>query len=356
MNGNVNKTANIDVLDNNGSINSVFLNIGSVNPLGSGITTDPVNQHLYVGSSSGILDITPSTKNVRTVNTQTGDGITVSPDGTTVYLAQMRTINGYDTTTGVKVFSSGAIFPGIADGVGVIQGSGQFTGDLVVNTNGGIAYLLNPVTKALTDIADGGSRGDFVGVDLTNGSLFLTQTSSVDRLTCGSGCFFGTATINFPGGGPSNPVLLPSHTPVGQINSIIDGNGSADFYEFLWPADGNFQAQASISGANPNGLYEFGLFNLSGTVIQEFALDAADSFSASITQFLLTDDYIIGILADSPNDPMFTITFNTPVEGVPVPTPEPSSFTLLAFGLFAYGFIWRSKQAVGNRSHRAVRH
>ena len=90
-----------------------------------------------------------------------------------------------------KCSLSGAIFPGIADGVGVIQGSGKFVGDLIVNTNGGIVYLLNPVTKALTDIAgDGGSRGGFVTVDLTNGSLFLSQTSSVDRLTCGSGCYF----------------------------------------------------------------------------------------------------------------------------------------------------------------------
>jgi len=63
-------------------------------------------------------------------------------------------------------------------------------GDLIVNTNGGILWLLDPLTHALTDIADGGSRGDFVGVDLNNGSLFITQTDSVDRLACGSGCSF----------------------------------------------------------------------------------------------------------------------------------------------------------------------
>jgi hypothetical protein len=183
---------NIDVLNNNGSFNSTLLSL-PVNGSGEGITTNQVNQHIYLAGATGILDITPSSKNVRTVNSQIGDGITVSPDGKTVYLAQGGAINGYDTTTGLLVFASGAI-TGSADGVGVIQGSNKFAGDLIVNTNGGIVWLLDPVTNALTDIADGGSRGDFVGVDLINGSLFITQTDSVDRLVCGPNCSFAPPT------------------------------------------------------------------------------------------------------------------------------------------------------------------
>ena len=39
-------------------------------------------------------------------------------------------------------------------------------------------------------IASGGTRGDYVGIDLTNGSLFLTQSDSVYRLNCGPNCSF----------------------------------------------------------------------------------------------------------------------------------------------------------------------
>lgn len=180
--------SSIVVLNNDGSVKSTLMGILD-NGIGTGIATDPVNQHIYVDDAFGIEDITPATKNVRHVNTQLGDGLSVSPNGTTAYLAQSGAVNGYDTTTGALVFASGAI-TGAADGVGVIQGSGTLAGDLIVNTNGGILWLLDPLTHALTDIADGGSRGDFVGVDLNNGSLFITQTDSVDRLACGSGCSF----------------------------------------------------------------------------------------------------------------------------------------------------------------------
>ena len=69
------------------------------------------------------------------------------------------------------------------------------------NDAGGIVYRLNPDgsinspltgagISAVTLVATGGSRGDYVGVDSTNGTLFLTQTDSVYRLDCGPSCFF----------------------------------------------------------------------------------------------------------------------------------------------------------------------
>jgi hypothetical protein len=179
----------IDRLNDNGSFNSVFLPLpGGTNGFGNGITTDPVNGHIYVDSGNGINDIDPVTKTVRLVNSAIGDGVTVSPDGKTVYLAnEAGTVVGYNTTTGLQTFS--VSIPG-ADGVGIIVSGSVFDGDLVVNSNDGFVDLVDSVSTAVTTIANGGTRGDFVGEDLNNGTLFLSQTAEVDRLSCGAGCQF----------------------------------------------------------------------------------------------------------------------------------------------------------------------
>lgn len=184
---------NIDLLNDDGSFNSVFLALpGGTNGDGNGITTDPVNGHIYVDSGNGINDIDPVTKAVRHVNNAIGDGITVSPDGNTVYVSGGGTVTGYSTITGAATGLSVSIAG--ADGVGVIQSTNMFNGYLVVNTNDGFVDLVNPTTAVVTIIANGGSRGDFVGVDNNNGTLFLSQTDSVDRLSCGPGCGFGLPT------------------------------------------------------------------------------------------------------------------------------------------------------------------
>ena len=50
--------------------------------------------------------------------------------------------------------------------------------------------LLNPVTKAVTVIATGGSRGDYSSPDTNNGTLFLDFADVVGRLSCGKDCGF----------------------------------------------------------------------------------------------------------------------------------------------------------------------
>jgi hypothetical protein len=181
---------NINLLNNDGSLNSIFLALpGGVNGNGNGITTNPVNGHIYVDSGNGINDIDPATKSVRHVNSVAGDGITVSPDGSTVYVAVGGSLVGYSTATGLPTGFSVSISG--ADGVGIIQpGTSPFSNYLVVNTNGGIVDLVNPAGTSVVAIANGGSRGDFVGVDLNNGTLFLSQTDSVYRLSCGPNCGF----------------------------------------------------------------------------------------------------------------------------------------------------------------------
>lgn len=189
---------NLDIMNNNGSLNSVFMALpGGANGAGNGITTNPVNGHIYVDSGNGINDIDPVTASVRHVNNVIGDGIAVSPDGSTVYVSQSGVVIGYSTATGAATGFSVSV-AGV-DGIAIIQPGNLFSNYIIVNTNNGVVDLINPTGTTVTAIANGGSRGDFVGIDRNNGSLFLTQTDSVDRLTCGPGCFATTGTPE-PGG------------------------------------------------------------------------------------------------------------------------------------------------------------
>ena len=78
-------------------------------------------------------------------------------------------------------------------------------------------------------------------------------------------------------------------------------------------------------------------------------LDGADSFTATINDALLASgDYVIALLANSLNDPMFTIDFATPVNGTAgtATVPEPSALGLLVPGLILIVFL-------GSRRHKS---
>jgi hypothetical protein len=83
----------------------------------------------------------------------------------------------------------------------VISG-GKLNGEVVINNNDGTVSLLNPTTGVATLIATGGTRGDFVSPDTSNGTLFLSQNERIDRLSCGMGCSIGG------GGGVPEPGTL----------------------------------------------------------------------------------------------------------------------------------------------------
>jgi hypothetical protein len=72
-----------------------------------------------------------------------------------------------------------------------------FNGDIIVNNNDGTLGLINDLTGVETVVASGGSRGDLVSPDLSNGTLLLDQYEGVLRLSCGANCSIG--------GGPSVP-------------------------------------------------------------------------------------------------------------------------------------------------------
>jgi hypothetical protein len=173
-----------------GSINATY----SI-PVTNGMWTNPINNHIIAAGGSGILDINVSTNppTYRVITTASSDGVTVSPDGKTVY-----TSNGqaYDIATGNylgQIFSIAG-----ADGMGVITSNNSLNGDLIVNSNDGFVDLVDAVTHQVTEIADSGSRGDYVSVDASNGTLFLTQSDSVLRLSCGKNCGFTPPPVPEP--------------------------------------------------------------------------------------------------------------------------------------------------------------
>lgn len=188
----------------NGGIYERLANDGSFTPIPNlqavgpgnnlGIWGDPVNGHIIAASTRGLVDIDPIAGSFRAINSGLfPDGVTVSPDGAIDYVENGGTVQSYNIATGslIHTFSTGHS----PDGTGVIAG-GNLNGDVIVNDNDGTVGLLDP-TKANGDpnqfiiIANGGTRGDFVSPDTTNGTLFLSQTDQVARLSCGPDCSIG---------------------------------------------------------------------------------------------------------------------------------------------------------------------
>ena len=89
---------------------------------------------------------------------------------------------------------------------GVISSSNNLNGDIIVNNNSGQVDLLNPITKAVTIIAMGGSRGDYASPDTNNGTLFLDYADVVGRLSCGADCSIGGPPPSTPE--PASLILL----------------------------------------------------------------------------------------------------------------------------------------------------
>ena len=160
-----------------------------------GLWANPVTGHLLASTTSGLYDVNPLTGVSVPIDT-TGnlyDGVTVSPDGKRAYAyvtagPDVGHILGFDISnlaSITRVYTS----PGLAgppDGTGVISGGG-FDGDVVVNANNGVVYLLNPTTNSYDPIASGGTRGDFVSADPSNGTLFLAEFDGTFRLGLTSG-------------------------------------------------------------------------------------------------------------------------------------------------------------------------
>ena len=170
-----------------------------------GIDGDAARNSLLVATDDGLVEVDLANSDLATNRRYVAgagggsiDGVTVSPDGSIAYVEENGGVRGYNIATGANVFNNFAISG--PDGIGFIR-SGALAGNLIVNDNYGNVSLINTLTNAVTVIASGGSRGDYVGFDTTNGTLFLSQSDSLLRLSLTGG------TI---GGGGGNGVPEPS--------------------------------------------------------------------------------------------------------------------------------------------------
>src|SRR5262249_53286176 len=155
-------------LNTDGTVAETIVNIPHV----VGIVADPQSGRLFVSGGGGayyrdtiyIVDPVAHTATPLVTGLSDPDGLTLSPDGRTVYTAlpDNQQVAGFDTETGQRVFTSGTI-PALD---GLALGFGTLAGSLFVNTNDGKIWQVNlndPANPML--IASGGSRGDFVSVD-----------------------------------------------------------------------------------------------------------------------------------------------------------------------------------------------
>ena len=148
--------------------------------------------HIIATSNVGLINIDPAgnagTGSYTMINAGLfPDGISLSPDGTTVIAENGGVIQTYDAVTGVLISTYGT--SGNPDGTGVI-GGGTFNGFIVANTNNGKIDLIDPTLGTYVTIADGGTRGDYTAPD-PNGTLLLDYSEGVYRLSIAGGSIGG---------------------------------------------------------------------------------------------------------------------------------------------------------------------
>jgi hypothetical protein len=159
-----------------------------------GFAGDPVSGHLLAygngSAGTGIYDINPLTgANTLIVAGGGFDGVSVSPDGTIVYVERNgNSILGYNISTHALVFNASSGHS--PDGTGAISG-GLYNGYVIANNNDGTVSLIDPTGTTQTIIANGGTRGDFTSPDTNNGTLLLSEYDFSYRLSAPGGSFGG---------------------------------------------------------------------------------------------------------------------------------------------------------------------
>jgi hypothetical protein len=190
----------VGLLNPNGTLNKVVASM----PNPDGMTVDPLNGHLFVSEYAGaIYDVGPVAGTASVFLNVTADGLAFDPGTGILYAALYpesganQKVQGFDIASKALVFDSGMI-AGSPDGIAL--GVGTLAGNIFVNTNGGNLIEVNLKTSAQTVIASGGSRGDFVTADPSNGTLLVTQSDRILRLAAPSGGGFVSTSSGFVDG------------------------------------------------------------------------------------------------------------------------------------------------------------
>lgn len=185
-------------LNNDGSINTLY-NGQNGNPAitaNQGLWTNPVTGHLIAGNALYEINVSgPVPTQTLLTSNFSADGLTVSPNGRYVYgsygtIVDLTNPNGPHGNFGSV---NGA------DGMGVISAPNNagLDGDIIVNTTDGRIVLVDHVTFAQTVLAMGGGYGDYTSPDRNDGSLLISSSNNLLRLSCGDGC--GIGVIVTPG-------------------------------------------------------------------------------------------------------------------------------------------------------------
>lgn len=185
-------------LNNDGSVNTVY-NGQNGNPAiiaNQGLWTNPVTGNLIAGNALYEINVSGAVPTQTLITSDfSADGLTVSPDGRFVYGSYGTIVDL--TNPNAPHLSFGSVSG--ADGMGVISAPGKpdLDGDIIVNTTSGNIVLVDHLTFAQTILASGGGYGDYTSPDRNDGSLLISSSNNLLRLSCGAGC--GIGVIVTPG-------------------------------------------------------------------------------------------------------------------------------------------------------------
>jgi len=129
-----------------------------------------------------LIEITPGNSVARLIAQPPGleDGVSLSPDGTQIYVEYSGAVQVYRRSDGTLLHT----YPvsNTPDGTGVIA-AGPLAGQILVTGNDGTIDLIDTAGN-VTTIATGGSRLDYTAPDVNNGSLLIDSADLIYRLSC----------------------------------------------------------------------------------------------------------------------------------------------------------------------------
>ena len=272
---------------------------------------------LTSGSFASLNTVDPNNPFTFQFNNFTGDGFNPFPNG--ARNPSMSVL--IRTSNGTNIYNSGALDPSTT--------SFTLPGGIL---DSGADYLVALAFANIRHAPVGSAEGYFLGFQRATYAAFTTIAGPSPPVTLS----------NIEGGTPTNPVPLPVVGRIGQLTGTIGDAGATDYFQFFW-SGGQFQASASLIGADPKSSFQFQLYDSKFLLLQDFQLDASNGFAWTMGQYLPRGLFTVGLLANQFIDPEFTITFHTPVQGVGA-VPEPSTWAMLILGFAGVGASLRAQR------------